>query len=102
VIERGGSASAERTRLAWRRTVLAVTVVAVLNTRLALVGGSPIGPAVAAAGLIGWLAVLATTFRRIQAMAAAQPVPVGRVLPLAAGAAAGYAVLAALLVLTGS
>ncbi|HEU4423844.1 MAG TPA: DUF202 domain-containing protein, partial [Pilimelia sp.] len=69
MIERGGSASAERTRLAWRRTVLAITVVAVLSTRLALVGDSPIGPLLAAAGLVGWLAVLVVTYRRIQAMA---------------------------------
>ena len=95
-----GSASAERTRLAWRRTVLAITVVVVLSTRLALVGGSPFGTAVAAAGLVGWLAVLAVTYRRIRAMAAASPAQAGRVLPLAALAAAGFAALGALLVVT--
>ena len=95
-----GSASAERTRLAWRRTVLAITVVVVLGTRLALVGGSPAGPALAAAGLVGWLAVLAVTYRRIRAMAAARPVEIGRALPLAAVATAAYAGLGVLLVIS--
>jgi uncharacterized membrane protein YidH (DUF202 family) len=92
-------ASAERTRLAWRRTALAITVVAVLSTRLALVGGSVLGPALAALVLGGWLVALVGTYRRIRLMAAARPVPARRSLPLAAGAVLGYAAVGVLLVL---
>jgi len=54
----------ERTRFAWRRTVLAATVVALLSLRLA-------GPAVAVA-VLPWLVVLAVAQRRIAAVGPAR------------------------------
>ncbi|HEY2947374.1 MAG TPA: DUF202 domain-containing protein [Micromonosporaceae bacterium] len=90
----------ERTRLAWRRTALAVTVVALLAIRLAVVRvGGPTGWAVAAVAMLGWIAALAVTQRRIAAMAASRPAAVARALPLTALTIIGYAVVGALLVL---
>jgi hypothetical protein len=60
-------AARERTRLAWRRTVLAGTVVALLFLRLA-------GPA-AALAVPAWLAVLAVGQRRIGAVGHPRPDP---------------------------
>jgi uncharacterized membrane protein YidH (DUF202 family) len=78
-------ASAERTRLAWRRTVLTTTGVALLGIRLAtragtdLVAGIGIGVVVAA-----WLAQLFVANRRIQAMADREPPHARRSLPATA------------------
>jgi uncharacterized membrane protein YidH (DUF202 family) len=90
---------AERTRLAWRRTMLAVTAVALLAVRLAVVDAPAVGLTLAAAALLGWLGVLVVTYRRIGRMAAARPGPPGRELPLTAASAVGYAALGILLVL---
>lgn len=66
----------ERTRLAWRRTTLAATVVAVLAAKQAVHDG------VTAAGLVGaglsllvWLAFLGVAHRRVRALATARPRP---------------------------
>lgn len=64
----------ERTRLAWRRTTLACSVVAVLAVRQVLRG--PGTPAAAAAGAVIallWLAFLGVAHRRIGALSAARP-----------------------------
>lgn len=89
----------ERTRLAWRRTTLAVGAVAALAARLALQRGTPLGllGLFAAVGL--WLAVLAVSHRRIQAMAPTRPAAAGRSLPAYALIIAGYAVLGVFLVI---
>lgn len=62
----------ERTRLAWRRTTLSGTVVAVLAVKAALHGGAT-GPSVLAAGLccVLWLAFLRIAHGRIRTLAAA-------------------------------
>ncbi|MDW5329009.1 DUF202 domain-containing protein [Plantactinospora sp. KLBMP9567] len=85
--------AAERTRLAWRRTVLAVGVVAVLTARLAVSNGM-VGALVVLAGL-GWLGVLAVTFPRSTGRRG-HP---GRGLPLIALITVGFAGLGLLLVL---
>lgn len=83
----------ERTRLAWRRTTLACTVVAVLAARQAAADAAP------AVGLtlLTWLGFLAVAHRRVTAMEAARPAAmsvrgamaaVGCVLALAAFAVA--------------
>ncbi|MCX4694217.1 DUF202 domain-containing protein [Streptomyces sp. NBC_01408] len=64
----------ERTRLAWRRTTLTCSVVAVLALRQALRGsGSPVEVAGAAVTTLIWLAFLGVAHRRIRQLAAERP-----------------------------
>ncbi|MEU9147235.1 DUF202 domain-containing protein [Streptomyces sp. NPDC048349] len=64
----------ERTRLAWRRTTLASSVVAVLALRQALRGsGRPLEVAGAAVIALVWLAFLWVAHRRIRALTAGRP-----------------------------
>lgn len=89
----------ERTRLAWRRTGLTVTVVALLTLRLAAPEpGAALRQLAVVAALAGWLAVLLLSGRRIAAMAAAAPAPVRRAVPLTALATIGFAGLGMALV----
>ncbi|GGZ03181.1 DUF202 domain-containing protein [Streptomyces nitrosporeus] len=68
----------ERTRLAWRRTTLSCTVVALLGVRQALQGGAGAAGAVAVAlSLLAWLGFLRTAHRRMASMEAAEPGPLG-------------------------
>ncbi|WP_307791329.1 DUF202 domain-containing protein [Streptomyces actuosus] len=61
----------ERTRLAWRRTTLASTVVAVLAARNALQNGpSAIGLTVCAVSALLWLGFLLVAHHRISTLAA--------------------------------
>jgi hypothetical protein len=60
----------ERTRLAWRRSVLAAGVAVLLLGRLALETRMP---SVGVAGVALWLAFALAAQRRIHAMAAARP-----------------------------
>ncbi|MEE6257509.1 DUF202 domain-containing protein [Plantactinospora sonchi] len=93
--QRDAGLARERTRLAWRRTALAVTVVAVLAARLALTRGT-VGAVIVALAALGWLAVLVGTVPRH----GGRTPGAGRTLPLTALVAAGFAVLGVLLVLT--
>ncbi|MEO3924723.1 DUF202 domain-containing protein [Micromonosporaceae bacterium B7E4] len=86
--------AAERTRLAWRRTVLAVGVVTVLTARLAVSNGA-VGVLVVVLAGLGWLGVLAVTFPRSTGRRG-HP---GRGLPLIALITVGFAGLGLLLVL---
>ncbi|MFE7899873.1 DUF202 domain-containing protein [Streptomyces sp. NPDC057424] len=62
----------ERTRLAWRRTTLSGTVVALLAVRTVLHGGaSAAGILVCALCCVLWLGFLGVAHRRIRALAAA-------------------------------
>ncbi|WP_236239632.1 DUF202 domain-containing protein [Streptomyces sp. CC228A] len=77
----------ERTRLAWRRTTLSSTVVAVLAARQALHDGAT------SAGLLGawlsllvWAALLGVAHRRIRALGSVRPEALS---PRAASAAVG-------------
>ncbi|MFF4323886.1 DUF202 domain-containing protein [Streptomyces sp. NPDC001568] len=64
----------ERTRLAWRRTTLACSVVAVLAVRQALRGtGSATEVAGAAVTVLIWVAFLWVAHRRMRGLAAARP-----------------------------
>ncbi|MFK3980111.1 DUF202 domain-containing protein [Micromonospora sp. NPDC050397] len=87
----------ERTRLARRRTGLAIAVVAVLSVRLALAPGSVAALAFGAVVAVGLLLVGGTVIRRAT-RAGARPVG-GRTMPLLALVAVGYAGLGVLLVL---
>lgn len=64
----------ERTRLAWRRTTLACTIVAILAIKTALHDGAPV------AGMVGcgvccalWLGFLGVAQRRMRGLGAARP-----------------------------
>ncbi len=96
-------ASAARTRLAWRRTVLATTAVTALTIRLAARGGfTPLRAVAIALALATWLAQLLIAQRRIRAMAVAQPRDISRTLPTVALATTAYAAVGLMLVLSGS
>lgn len=91
----------ERTRLAWRRTTLTCTVAAVLGARAALHHGASVVAAVACAlCLLLWLGFLAVAHRRMTALTAARPHPLGRRTATAAAVCTGaLAVCAAALIL---
>ncbi|MFB9463272.1 DUF202 domain-containing protein [Streptomyces cinereospinus] len=75
--ERDPGLQPERTRLAWRRTTLSGTVVAVLAARTALHGG-PSAPRIVVCALccVLWLGFLLVAHRRIRTLAASgRPVP---------------------------
>ncbi|MFF4449578.1 DUF202 domain-containing protein [Streptomyces sp. NPDC001502] len=72
--DRDAGLQPERTRLAWRRTTLASSVVAVLALRQALRGtGAPVEVGGAAAIALIWLAFLWVAHRRIRTLAAGRP-----------------------------
>jgi hypothetical protein len=83
----------ERTRLAWRRTGLATTLVTLLTARLA--GFDALGTALA---VLLWLAVLAVVRRRRTALLAAHPPIAGRTPAVLAALAVGFALLGTLVV----
>jgi len=82
----------ERTRLAWRRTGLTVTVVALLAGRLALAW-----PLLVPAVVALWAVALVAVQRRVRAMSADPPPPPGRALTVVVISILGYAGLGALL-----
>ena len=88
----------ERTHLAWRRTLLALTGVTVLVVRLAAAGNVVAG-LLGGVAVLAWLAMLALNWRR----ATGTGPPRGRrwSLPLTAVTAAGLALLGVLLVVAG-
>ncbi|MEV2239881.1 DUF202 domain-containing protein [Micromonospora sp. NPDC049891] len=88
----------ERTRLAWRRTLLTLTVVTLLTVRLALTGGRG-GAGPAALAILGWGAVVTLCWRRATGSGVSRTG--GRSLALVGLAAVGFALLGALLVLRG-
>jgi hypothetical protein len=93
-------AAAERTRLAWRRTVLAGTVVALLTARPALApraGGAAV--LLAAAAMVGWTILVTLAYRRTRGLAASPPAPGRRTIPAYAWITVGFALLGGLVVL---
>ncbi|WP_326591917.1 DUF202 domain-containing protein [Streptomyces sp. NBC_01294] len=96
--DRDAGLQPERTRLAWRRTTLASSVVAVLALRQALRGfGAPVEVAGAASIALIWLVFLWVAHRRIRTLAADRPPPLA---PRAALAAVACTVALALFAMT--
>ncbi|MFF0746297.1 DUF202 domain-containing protein [Streptomyces sp. NPDC004111] len=72
--ERDPGLQPERTRLAWRRTTLSCTVVAVLAVKQAVHGqGDPGGVLAAALSVLVWLGFLVVTHRRLRELDRARP-----------------------------
>jgi hypothetical protein len=91
----------QRTRLAWRRTLLALTVIALLGLRLAISYGVDATAVIAAAAaMLFWLCALVITHRRVRALAALGQGTARWELPLCAAVAILYAVLGVVLILT--
>ncbi|MFE9691396.1 DUF202 domain-containing protein [Micromonospora sp. NPDC005806] len=88
----------ERTRLAWRRTLLAFTAVAVLEVRLAL-SGHVFDAVLAGIAVVGWLGTLLVNWRRATGVGPRRPERWS--FPLTALAAVGLALLGVLHVLRG-
>ncbi|MFG1913763.1 DUF202 domain-containing protein [Micromonospora sp. NPDC048898] len=88
----------ERTRLAWRRTLLAVTVVTALAVRLASADG-PTGALLAGVVVLLWGALLVLCSPRGTGAGPARTG--GRTLPLVALGTVGIALLGVLLVMRG-
>ncbi|WP_406080662.1 DUF202 domain-containing protein [Streptomyces zaomyceticus] len=66
----------ERTRLAWRRTTLSCTVVAVLALKLAVSDEiTPVGITGLALSALVWIGFLAVAHRRIRSLSPARPQP---------------------------
>jgi hypothetical protein len=90
----------ERTRLAWRRTVLAATVVALLGGRLAIAQTSPAFAALFVSfTAAAWLAFVALAQRRIGQLTHRQDRAPNRSIPLVVQLILVYEVLGAFLVL---
>jgi hypothetical protein len=92
-------ASAERTRLAWRRTGLSATVVALLAARRAFTTGA--GPAsylVAAVVLAGWAGLVGLAYRRARGLDARPPRPGQRTIAAYAAITVAFAILGTVLV----
>ncbi|WP_320780171.1 DUF202 domain-containing protein [Streptomyces sp. CRN 30] len=84
--ERDPGLQPERTRLAWRRTTLSVTVAGVLAARTALAGGPSAGGVVVCALCAAlWLALLVLAHTRMRDLAVPRPAALS---PVTAGAAA--------------
>ncbi|MFV2100506.1 DUF202 domain-containing protein [Micromonospora sp. LOL_024] len=86
----------ERTRLAWRRTALAMTVVTTLTVRLALHRG-PAEAASAVLAVLGWATAIALCWRPATGTSRTD----GRILAMVGLTTAGIALLGTVLVLRG-
>jgi len=94
-------ASAERTRLAWRRTVLSAAAVGLLAVRPAFAphaGASAV--LVAAAAMAAWAALTALAYGRARGLAGHPPRPARRTITAYASITIVLAVLGGLVVLT--
>jgi uncharacterized membrane protein YidH (DUF202 family) len=93
-------ASAERTRLAWRRTGLSATAVGLLAVRPAFrPGAGPVTWLLAAISMAAWVLLVALAYRRARGLATLPPKPGRRLVPVYALTAAAFAVLGTAVIL---
>jgi uncharacterized membrane protein YidH (DUF202 family) len=93
-------ASAERTRLAWRRTGLSATVVGLLTARPAFhPDAGVLAWLVAALGMAAWVVLIGLAYRRSNALRRTPPQPARRAVPAYALIAAALAALGGLVVM---
>ncbi|MEV8505577.1 DUF202 domain-containing protein [Actinoplanes sp. NPDC051475] len=93
-------ASAERTRLAWRRTGLSATAVALLAARPAFVPGAGLAVTLGAGlAMAGWAALVGLAYRRAHGLSAWPPRPGRRTVTTYALVTAAFAVLGTALVM---
>lgn len=92
----------ERTRLSWRRTVLAATVAALLALRLAVQRPTPVVSLLAGAAVCGaWLGLVLLGWRRNSHMTVAVPAAASWEMPLTTLTVVGLAGLGVVLVVVG-
>jgi uncharacterized membrane protein YidH (DUF202 family) len=92
-------ASAERTRLAWRRTGLSAAAVGLLAVRPAFAPDArPAHLVLAAAAMAGWAVLIALAYRRARGLAARPPQPGRRAVAACAAVTVGLAVIGGLVV----
>jgi uncharacterized membrane protein YidH (DUF202 family) len=92
-------ASAERTRLAWRRTGLSAAAVALLAARPAFAPDAGAGiHLVAAAVLAGWAALVGLAYRRARGLDSRPPQPGHRTVTAYAAITVSFAILGTVLV----
>jgi hypothetical protein len=93
-------ASAERTRLAWRRTGLSATAVALLAARPAFTpGAGALTYLLAAAALAGWAGLVGLAYRRARGLNAAPPRPGQRTITAYAAITVCFGILGTVLVM---
>jgi len=93
-------ASAERTRLAWRRTGLSATAVGLLAARPAFAPhAGPVRSLVAAAAMAGWAVLIALAYRRSRGLKAQPPRAGRRTIVAYAWLTAAFALLGGLVLL---
>jgi uncharacterized membrane protein YidH (DUF202 family) len=93
-------AAAERTRLAWRRTGLSASVVALLAVRPAFAPDAGVaGVLLAAAAMATWAVLVGLAYRRARGLAAPRPQPGRRTITVYAALTAGLAVIGGLVVM---
>jgi len=92
--------SAERTRLAWRRTGLSATAVGLLAARPAFAPHAGTGSTLVAAGaMAGWAVLIALAYRRSRGLKARPPVAGRRTIVAYAWLTAAFALLGGLVLL---
>jgi uncharacterized membrane protein YidH (DUF202 family) len=93
-------ASAERTRLAWRRTGLSATAVGLLAVRPAFrPSAGPLTWLLAAIAMAAWVLLVALAYRRVRGLATVPPQPGRRIVPAYALTAAAFALLGGIVAL---
>jgi uncharacterized membrane protein YidH (DUF202 family) len=92
--------AAERTHLSWRRTILSALVVVLLAvSKVVVTSPTPAAVLIVCLMILSWLAIVLIARRRLAALRDGRRVPVSTSPALVALLVAGYAILAAILII---